>query len=207
MQACTALTTHPRRAAILNAVGEHDNGWAEPDAAPILDPATGKPVDFVNAPLIVRHAVWPRGVRRLAGDPWAAALVAQHAITAYERYGNDPEWTLFFAQMTRLRDEMVTESGVDPAALASDYVYVRLGDLISLAFCTGWTDALHVAGWTVCRADRDVHVSPDPFGGAVIPLEVQARQLPPGPYRTDAELQAAFVAAELFRVEGAASGR
>ena len=207
MQACTALTTHARRSAILNAVGEHDNGWSEPDAAPILDPATGNPADFVNAPLSVRHGVWPRAVQRLAPDPWAAALVAQHAITVYERHCNDSEWTLFFAQMTRLRDEMVSASRVDPADLASDYVFVRLGDLISLAFCTGWTDALGFAGWTVSCAGADVHVSPDPFGGAVIPLEVQARELPPGPYRTDSELQGAFAGAELIRLEGAVSGR
>jgi hypothetical protein len=206
MEACTALATHPRRAAILNAIGEHDNGWAEPDAAPIVDPASGNPIDFVSAPLTVRHGVWPRAVQRLTHDPWAATLVAQHAITVYERYWPDPEWTPFFTRMASLRDEMLRASGVEPGALPSDYVFVRLGDLISLAFCTGWTDALHFAEWTVSRTDTDVHVSPDPFGGAVIPLEVQARALPPGPYQTDSLLQDAFADASVTTLRGAASG-
>ena len=90
MEAWTALATHPRRAPILHAIGEHDNGWAEADAAPSVNPATGNPIDFVSAPLTVRHGVWPRAVQRLAPDPWAAALVAQHAITVYERYASDP---------------------------------------------------------------------------------------------------------------------
>ena len=55
--------------------------------------------------------------------------------------------------MTSLRDDMLSASGEEPAALSSDYAFVRLGDLISLAFCTGWTDALHFAEWTVSRAD------------------------------------------------------
>jgi hypothetical protein len=207
MQACTALAARPRRASILNAVGQHDNGWAEPDGAPIVDPATGNPVDFVSAPLAIRHDVWPRAVQRLAHDPWAAALVAQHATTVYERYWNDSDWTLFFARMTRLRDEMVSASGVEPAALSADYVFVRLGDIISLAFCTGWTDALHFAEWTVFPTGTDVYVSPDPFGGAVIPLEVQVRVLPRGPYRTDAQLQSAFADANVITLHGTASGR
>ena len=74
------LARHPRRDAILLAVREHDNGWAEPDAEPIIGPS-GDVADFIAAPIAVRQGVWPRAVARLAGDPWAAALVAQHAIT------------------------------------------------------------------------------------------------------------------------------
>src|SRR3712207_6208701 len=85
MERCVVLRDRPRRTSILLAIGEHDNGWAEPDAAPQVDPATGSVHDFVTAPLAVRHSVWPRGVARLANDPWAAALVAQHAITVYDR--------------------------------------------------------------------------------------------------------------------------
>ena len=85
MEHCVPLRASPRRASILRAIREHDNGWTEEDAAPTIDPATGRIADFVNIPLHVRHGVWPRGVARLADDPWAAALVAQHAITVYGR--------------------------------------------------------------------------------------------------------------------------
>src|SRR5688572_20362072 len=75
MARATALAPHPRRASILLAVAEHDNGWAEPDAEPIIGPS-GDVADFIAAPIVVRQGVWPRAVVRLASEPWAAALVA-----------------------------------------------------------------------------------------------------------------------------------
>jgi hypothetical protein len=206
MEACRTLATNPRRAQILHAIGEHDNGWAEADAAPLVDPATGNPVDFVSAPLAVRHGVWPRGVERLARDPWAAALVAQHAIAVYDRYARDPQWTPFFARMASLRDDMLRSSGEDLAALPGDYAFVRLGDLISLAFCAGWTGPLRFADLTVTRSGTHVNVSPDPFGDAVIAIEVQARELRQGPYRDNADLQSAFARAKVVALQGTVSG-
>src|SRR5262245_49386437 len=111
MERSVVLATRPRRNAILLAIGEHDNGWAEEDAAPTIDPASGAIADFVSVPLSVRHAVWPRGVARLADQPWAAALVAQHALTVYDRFRNVAEWASFFREMEEARDAMVHESG------------------------------------------------------------------------------------------------
>ena len=71
MEHCVPLASRPRRDAILHAIAEHDNGWAEGDAAPSVNPATGQIFDFISAPIAVRQGVWPRGVARLAGDPWA----------------------------------------------------------------------------------------------------------------------------------------
>ena len=93
----------------------------------------------------MRHGVWPRAIARLADDPWAAALVAQHAITVYDRFRSEAEWTPFFADMEAARDAMVRASGMPLDDLAADYPFVRLGDLISLVFCTGWTDAQRFA--------------------------------------------------------------
>src|SRR4029453_16164813 len=52
----------PRRASILHAIGEHDNGWIEPDASPIVDPVSGRILDFISAPLRASPRVWPRAV-------------------------------------------------------------------------------------------------------------------------------------------------
>jgi len=60
MDHCVPLRSHPRRGAILHAIAEHDNGWAEEDAAPTVDPTTGNVADFITVALSVRHAVWPR---------------------------------------------------------------------------------------------------------------------------------------------------
>src|SRR3954463_4207109 len=80
MEHCVALADHPRRNAIMLAIAEHDNGWAEPDAAPTVDLSTGRIADFITAPTAVRQGAWPRAVARLAHSPWAAALVANHAV-------------------------------------------------------------------------------------------------------------------------------
>lgn len=207
MEACRPLDTNPRRLRILQAIGEHDNGWTEPDAAPIVDPASGTPFDFVTAPLSVRHGVWPRGVDRLAGDPWAAALVAQHAIAVYDRFRNDPAWAEFFSRMESLRDELVRESGESPEILADDYPFVRLGDMISLVFCTGWTDELRFGVWSVTGSGAHVTVSPDPFDGVTIRMEIEARALRLGRYETDDELRAEFAQAPLIVLEGSVGGR
>ena len=164
MARATGLASHPRRASILLAVSEHDNGWAEPDAEPIIGPS-GDVADFITAPIAVRQGVWPRAVVRLGSEAWAAALVAQHAITVYDRFRSDDAWARFFADMEALRDNRLARTTLRLDDLLADYAFVRLGDLISLTFCTGWTTPQHYADWTVRRDEDTVLVTPDLFGG------------------------------------------
>src|SRR5688572_6518541 len=77
------FAAHPRRSVILLATREHDNGWIEEDDATHVD-ASGMPLDFVAVPASTRQRIWPRAVDRMtAQDPYAAALIAQHAIAVY----------------------------------------------------------------------------------------------------------------------------
>jgi hypothetical protein len=202
MEHCVVLGARPRRDAILRAIAEHDNGWTEEDAAPCIDPSTGAIVDFVSAPLSVRHGVWPRGVARLADDPFVAALVAQHAITVYDRFRNEAEWTPFFAQMEATRDEMLRKAGMPLDELAGDYAFVRFADLISLAFCTGWTDLQQFDHWTVRPFGPGVRVSPDAFGGKRIPIEITVREIPDRPYKSDEKLRSALTKAKTVTLQG-----
>jgi hypothetical protein len=204
---CVPLAARPRRDAILHAIGEHDNGWAEEDAAPTVNPNTGSVADFVSVPLSVRHRVWPRGVARLADDPWAAALVAQHALTVYDRFRSDAEWTRFFDEMAAARDAMLRVSGMPLADLETDYPFVRLADLISLTFCVGWADEQRFGDWTVQLFGTRVVVSPDPFGGMEIPIEITARQIGNPPFRSDAELRDALKAADTTTSRGEVAGQ
>ncbi len=90
---------NPRRPSILLAAREHDNGWREEDATTHVD-ANGKALDFICVPVEVRHRIWPRAVDRLAEeDPYAAALVAQHAMTVYGHFESDLAWYPFFETM------------------------------------------------------------------------------------------------------------
>lgn len=205
MERAVSLDDRPRRESILLAVAEHDDGWAEEDALPTIDFATGTVVDFVTAPLVVRHRVWPRAIGRLSYDPWAAALVAEHALTVYDRYRSDPAWSAFFADLTELRDAMLGASRGSAEDLTSDYAFVRLGDLISLTFCSGWTEPQHFAGWIVQGSGSRVSVTPSPFS-STLPFEVPSRELAGTSFRSDAELRDAFLAAPKMALAGVVAG-
>ena len=202
MEHCVPLANNPRRDAILHAVGEHDNGWAEEDAAPTINPDTGEVFDFVSAPLAIRHAVWPRAVARLRDNPWAAALVAQHAMTVYDRFRSDAAWSAFYVQMEQMRDNLVRASKLPDNRLAADYAFVRLGDLISLTFCTGWVEEQRFGDWRIQRVANRIVVTPDAFGGARIPFRVAARQLHVERFATNAMLRQALSEATTSMLTG-----
>ena len=206
MEHCVPLASRPRREAILHAVGEHDNGWTEEDAAPSIHPATGQVVDFITAPANIRQHVWPRGVSRLSADPWGAALVAQHAIVIYDRFRSDPEWAAFFAEMERLRGEMLDASELPLEELLRDYPFVRLADLISLSFCTGSTDELRFDDWRVRLSGTRVVVTPDAFDGAEVPIEIGMREIRNQRYDSDAALRVAVREAGSTTLRGMVTG-
>jgi hypothetical protein len=204
MSRATALASHPRRDAILLAIREHDNGWAEPDSEPIIG-SSGDVADFISAPIAVRQGVWPRAVLRLASDPLAAALVAQHAITVYDRFRSDDAWTKFFADMEALRNNRLARTTLQLGDLIADYAFVRLGDLISLTFCTGWTTSQHYAEWTVQRHGDTVLVTPDPFGGDAVRIEIEGTEIPKRRYQSDRELQEEIAKGRKRRLSGTVS--
>jgi hypothetical protein len=161
------LPTSKRRDEILLAVSQHDNGWRETDAGFQLHPETGDIVDFMTVPDDIKRAVWSRGIRRLSHTPYAAALVAHHAAHVYSRYREDPEWAEFFPEMEAIRDRLASRDEV-----LADYLFLRIGDLASLAFCTGTEMPSREFGYTV-KFDGDVvTITPDPFEGAEVPLQI-----------------------------------
>ncbi len=196
-----------RRASILNAVEQHDNGWRELDAEPLRDPATGRVFDFITIPVPLRQAVWPRGVGRLAqSDPWAGALVAHHAATIYDRFRLDEDWHAFFAEMEATRDRLLEVSGGSRSDLYHDYRFLRLGDLASLAFCTRTGETLTYDEWSFRLEGDRLVVSPDPFDGRERPIAVHARAIPDVPFESDTAYRAAWLSAPAVTVRAVASG-
>lgn len=196
-----SLTTAERRRDILTAIEHHDRGWQESDAAPTVDPDTSTIRDFIGAPIEIRQGVWPVSVARLAAAPWAAALVAHHAISVYDRHRGDPAWGAFFPRMLALRDEHLARSGGDLQSLVRDYIYVRLGDLLSLAFCTAATEPAQLGPWTIRRHGSRLRVDPNPFI-LEVPFAIEAREIPDVPYREDAALHAAIAGGSSRALEG-----
>ena len=203
MEHCVSLVENPRREAILRGIGGHDDGWAETDAEPSID-AEGGVVDFIRAPLSVRQGVWPRTIAGLADEPYAAALVANHAMFAYDRFREDADWADFFATMDASRRDMLQTSGFSMEQLLEDYAFLRLGDLISLAFCTGSTTAQPFRDWTVQLKGPRVVVTPGIFGGAPVTFEVAARAVRP-PFASNAELRTALGRSATAMIQGEAS--
>jgi len=211
----------PTRTRVLRATGQHDLGWQAVDAVPMIDPDSGSPYEFVNAPLEVRQGVWARALNELAPqDPYVAALVAHHAATVYRRYVQTPGWETFFPEMERRRDELLATQALGFDTFRRDYAIVGVGDLCSLVFCAaleldareGYRATLHPEPGPRNIADAAivyggwVEVAPDPFAGATVPLEVPARRVPARRYASDDDLRETIASASIVQLTGVAAG-
>lgn len=205
MEHAEPLRGHPRREAILHATGEHDCGWRLPDLAPSVNRETGEVIDFVRASLEIRQGTSLDGIEMLAAHAWPAALVAQHRLEVYNRYRGVPEWGDYFATAEAMRLKHLATSGRSLADLEADYRFVRLGDLISLTFCTGWTTAEAFDEFTVRFDGERVVVTPDTFGGAVVPMAIEAAQIRKPPFASDAELREELKTAKRVVIRASAS--
>lgn len=199
--------THPRREAILFAVREHDNGWSEEDLHTHID-VNGRPLDFMTVAHEVKHRIWPRAVARVGRErPYEAALIAQHALTVHAEQRANPQWRTFFETIEASRAALLGRT--DPvASFEADYRFVRVGDLLSLIFCNGWTEPYELPGGGRTVFDgTTLTVTPDPFDGARIPLRIAARRIEEATFRTAADLRAALAEAPVAILEGHAAGR
>jgi hypothetical protein len=201
------LPVHPRREWLLLATREHDAGWAEVDVAPIVDPGSGQLLDFIHAPDAVRRAVWPRSIERLAHTPYAAALVAQHALHVYRDNRSNPAWQPFFAQIEDLRaTQLRLAAPLTLDDLVADYFFVRMGDLISLCFANNWSGPQREGDYSIRVQGRRVTITPDPFDGETVPLSLPARVLPGRAYPFSADAAAALATAPTVTLNAVAAG-
>ncbi len=206
------LPERPTRDVLLRATREHDCGWADEDDAPTVNPDTGEPWDFIRLPLERRQALWGRALRLLDGTPHVAALVAQHALTAYGRYDGDPAWRDFFRTMTSERDRRVAAladrgAGTIFDSFLRDYALLRAVDLISLALCHGWRDTFELDHYRAVSDGNTMTLTPDPFGGAVVTWRVEARRIAKRRYASDDDLRDACAAAPVEWLQGRIDGR
>lgn len=194
------------RDTVLVATREHDRGWVPVDAAPPLD-EEGRPFDFLRTPDSIKQQLWPRAVEELGpASAYAAALVAQHALTIYDQSHQGPAWTTFFATLTDARDNWLRRSNESAAQLDVDYRLVRLADLISLAFCNGWTESYKHAGYELQLAGDTLTLKPDPFDRRRVPLRVAMRTVPNHRYASTDDLRSALSDAPTSYLNGICEG-
>jgi len=197
-----------RKASILHAIEEHDSGWAEVDEALVVDETAGQLLDFLEVPDAVKRDTSSRGIELLSSDPYAAALVAQHRLHVYRRYAENPEWRTFMADLTRTRDAYLRAAGHSSLGeLVRDYGFVRAGDLASLAFCNNWPDVdADGCGYVMRLEGTSLLVSPDPFGGRRIAIEIDAREIGHQSFRSAADARQAVAAAKIVTLRGLVTG-
>lgn len=199
-----ALPTSPRRDLVLFAATHHDDGWLEVDRAPLVH--AGQVLDFIDAPDEVRLSVWPRAVQRLAERPYVAALVAQHAMRIHEPYRGKKDLGNFFGLMETLRDRHLADARpLTRTDLINDYLFVGMGDTLSLTFCNAWTEPRRQAHYEIRLNGSRLNIDPDPFGGREVPLAVTARRLPNRAFTHEEALEA-FDTARMVILTAVASG-
>ncbi|HWM92371.1 MAG TPA: DUF3891 family protein [Thermoanaerobaculia bacterium] len=191
------LPDHPRRAELLFAVREHDNGWRETDAAPHWDAERGRPHDFLSLPRQERMEIWQRGTARFAGEhPYASLLVTRHALQLH-RERQEEEWQPFLDYLGELYQGLVEATGAGAEEVEADYRWLDLTDLISLAVCNRWPEPFErhgVRGRFQAGADNTLHLDPFPLAGATA-FRIPVRRIPGRAYRGDADLGGELAAA------------
>jgi hypothetical protein len=197
-----------RKASILRAIEQHDNGWAEVDEALIVDETTGQLLDFIELPDTLKRDTASRGIERLADDPYAAALVAQHRLHVYRRYADDSEWRAFFDALQAARDSYLRAAGAwSLDELLRDYTFVRAGDLASLAFCNSWANTADDGCGYAMRLDRTTLIlMPDPFDGHTIGIEIAAREIAPQSFGSSADARKVVAHAPMVTLRGQVKG-
>ena len=198
----------PRKSSILNAVEHHDIGWTEVDATLVVDDTTQQLLDFTELSDALKQDTSSRGIERLRTDPYAAALVSQHRLHVYRRYSEQLDWIDFFAGVTAARDTYLRASGAGSLdQLLRDYAFVRAGDLASLAFCNDWTNTPDDGcGYSMRLDGTALTIVPDPFGGRMIEISIEAREIPNQRFASAHDARAVLTGAPVVTLRGTVRG-
>lgn len=125
---------------------QHDIGMAEWDLTPALDPATGRPVDFMHMALAEHLALWTAAPTRLfTQSRYAALLVSLHGTRLYGMRdlsrmaaADADSVRAYLAGQRALQARLTAELGLTDEQLRCDRDRVFCWDALSLALCLGW---------------------------------------------------------------------
>lgn len=204
---------------------QHDIGWLAWEAAPTLNPATGRPHDFREVDTRTHTALWRNGVRlALAFGHYPALLVSLHANTIYKAYFNPERASAgevalvrgFLAEqqafqraaIENLAREPRYRKAAAPAAVEHNRLLVAAADWLSLAICWGVTEEKRVPRvpsrgaetvelrLTAPRGDpEEVMVEPWPFAADRVEVVCEGCRLR-GRFSDEREMRDALAAPE-----------
>jgi hypothetical protein len=208
----------------------HDQGWQDWDQQPRIDPATGRPYDFLTIPPDEHIAIYERCIRlAMEQHPYAGLLVSLHGVGLYQgRFGYmpalaakevDPAYVplvdRFVAEQTTLQQELRADLQPEEQTLWTHYRWLQAWDALSVCVCLmdpsdGVTFPIgpvpHGPGgpdqpMVLQGAGEGIYtVSPWPFAMRRVDLEVPLRYVPNRAYESDADFLDEFDAAPTERL-------
>ena len=173
--------TGSRHPSLVIAAERHDDGWAVWEQAPLIEPGTGRPLNFLDVQVPAHLAFYRAGIAAVTDeDPYAGLLVSMHGAGIYrQRYGAQPELKLSrAAEVKDLVDAFVEEQESGYAARAemvgvsdeerwADYRRLQVYDRFSLFFCLEDVEAgeaRDIGGYRIAPLGSGrVSMSPYPF--------------------------------------------
>jgi hypothetical protein len=182
------------------AAARHDDGWAVWERAPVVDAASGRPVNFLDVDVSSHLAFYRACIAAVSEqDPYAGLLVSMHGAGIYQqRYGRDPSLGLSrAAEAQQLIDAFVTEQedgfaerreqvAVSDEERWRDYELLQLYDRLSLYFCmrdveSDGAEPVELQGYTLELVEPwRVRMAPFPFAGDAAQFTLIRRLLPKG---------------------------
>lgn len=207
-----------RHASLVVATERHDDGWAVWEQAPLLEPETGKPLNFLDVQVPAHLAFYRAGIAAITDeDSYSGLLVSMHGAGIYrQRYGSQPELQLTHAEdVKELVDTFVDEqeagyaqrmaatSASDEERLG-DYHRLQIYDRLSLYFCLKDLEAGEaddIAGYRIePLAPWRVRIEPYPFLERPARFSLLRRILPKRDWTLD-EFRRELFGSEPERVE------
>ncbi|MCG8587541.1 MAG: DUF3891 family protein [Pirellulales bacterium] len=197
------------RDAIVAAVFHHDDGWADWEEQPRVDPATGKPHPFTDMPDDAKLEIWRKSIDAArALGPLEGTIVARHFIGLEQGTNRwqktegttDDEAQAFVDRYAALADEWLSE-WMDQSPSHTQLVaqtareWLQLFDVLSLWLCMAErTEAKHAelpgggeVVLTPLSANR-IAIDPWPFAQPSLTLQITGRRVPARRYRDTADL-------------------
>jgi Protein of unknown function (DUF3891) len=199
------LFAEPRpRDEVVLAAAQHDVGMAAWDAAPELNPDTGRPMSFLEMPVETHLGLWSAAPQlALSQSRWVALLVSMHGAFLYERRSQDPGVAEYLAAQRALQDELRTSLGISERDARRNQRLLAAWDWMSLVLCMDRLPADVAAERSLHMTELgrgEVGVNPWPFRSDRVEVHVEGRRLE-GRFDDAGAMRAALQAAPWETVE------
>ena len=201
------LVDEAMRGDLVFATREHDNGWAEADSAPRIDPE-GNAFDFLTLPSQHRLELWQRGVERYADErPAATCWIIQHALSLHSSLVDDPQWGPAIKSWAEFQQNLLEESGMTPSSMSRLYSWLDLADSVSLAICSRSVSLFDHSKYRAALAEEaapgnfaTLMLDPFPLAGTTT-FKMNIRRVAPRAFQSDGDLALALATAKWERVD------